>query len=199
MKVLLLSTPLNDAWVNVDPAANTGYPMGLPYLHAALEAHGHTVLTLPLNHVALVVADREIASALATFQPDVVGFNILSDSRVAAFAWIRRILAEYPQMQVLVGGVHATTMRRQIVEHFRGVIVVIGEGEVTTVALLAALAEAAPLHTVAGIAFHDGTRYVETAGRPLIDDLDQIPFPNHKLFFTPSPFQGAGRTCAYML
>ncbi|MBF0137657.1 MAG: B12-binding domain-containing radical SAM protein [Magnetococcales bacterium] len=199
MKILLLATPFNDAWINPLLPANTGYPMGLPYIHAVLEQHGHTVTTLPLNHIAPADADRIIQQTLEDFQPEVVGFNILSDSRVSALAWIKRIHHDHPRIQIIAGGVHATTMREQIVRHFPRVVIVVGEGELTTPELITALQHQTPLDAVAGIAFWNGQQYVETPSRPLLDNLDQLPFPKHELFFTPSGFQAPGRTWAFML
>ncbi|MBF0178146.1 MAG: cobalamin-dependent protein [Magnetococcales bacterium] len=199
MNILLLATPFNDAWVNEHPAANTGYPMGIPYIHAVLENLGHKVTSLPLNHMAADVADQLIQQALEQCRPDVVGFNILSDGRTTAFVWIRRIQRDYPHIRILAGGVHATTMREQVVRHFPRVVVVVGEGEETVPELLSVLERNGSLEQVAGIAYWDGQRHVETPSRPLIQDLDRLPFPKHDIFFTPSRFQGSGRTCAYML
>jgi len=60
--------------------------------------------------------------------------------------------------------------------------VCIGEGEETIVELIKALAEKQPLGNVLGIAYRDGASIVINDRRPLIKDIDTIPFPAYELF-----------------
>lgn len=60
--------------------------------------------------------------------------------------------------------------------------IVIGEGEKTIVELVQALAQHKPLAGVPGLAFRNGKKAVVNKKRPLIRDLDSIPFPAYDLF-----------------
>lgn len=60
--------------------------------------------------------------------------------------------------------------------------VVMGEGEETVVDLLNAIGVNRPLSTVKGIAYRDGDRVVINERRPLIKDIDSIPFSAYELF-----------------
>jgi radical SAM superfamily enzyme YgiQ (UPF0313 family) len=60
--------------------------------------------------------------------------------------------------------------------------VVMGEGELTIVELLDARAAGRSLKDIEGIAFRDGDTVVINKRRPLIKDIDSIPFPAYELF-----------------
>jgi radical SAM superfamily enzyme YgiQ (UPF0313 family) len=60
--------------------------------------------------------------------------------------------------------------------------IVIGEGEMTIIELLNALKHNMPLKEVKGIAFRENGKVVINERRPLINDIDSIPFPAYDLF-----------------
>ncbi|MCK5628534.1 radical SAM protein, partial [Candidatus Bathyarchaeota archaeon] len=60
-------------------------------------------------------------------------------------------------------------------------IVVRGEAENTVVDLAGCIKKRDSLKTVKGISFRSGREVVSTPKRPLIKDLDSLPFPNRKL------------------
>jgi radical SAM superfamily enzyme YgiQ (UPF0313 family) len=57
-----------------------------------------------------------------------------------------------------------------------------GEGEVTIVEVLDALSNNKALTSIKGIAFRDGDKIIINEDRPLIQDIDTIPFPAYHLF-----------------
>ena len=60
--------------------------------------------------------------------------------------------------------------------------IVMGEGEVAIVELLDALKNKRPFHQIKGIAFREGEHYVINERRPLIKDIDSLPFPAYEMF-----------------
>lgn len=61
-------------------------------------------------------------------------------------------------------------------------IIVRGEGEITIIELIRAIAGKRPLADILGIAYKDGPSVVVTGERPLIQDLETIPMPAYHLF-----------------
>ena len=57
-----------------------------------------------------------------------------------------------------------------------------GEGEITIIELLEALKGTKSLHQLQGIAFRDNEQIIINERRPLIADIDSIPFPAYDLF-----------------
>ena len=61
-------------------------------------------------------------------------------------------------------------------------VIVIGEGEKTILELLSAISTKKPLSKVKGIAYRDGDTVYINKRRPLIENIDDIPFPAYELF-----------------
>lgn len=61
-------------------------------------------------------------------------------------------------------------------------VVVIGEGEETVIELLDVLEDKGSLHDVKGIAFMENGRCFINERRPLIKNIDKLPFPAYQLF-----------------
>ena len=59
--------------------------------------------------------------------------------------------------------------------------VVTGEGEITVVEMLERLSRGSSLAGVEGVAFRDGDNIIKNPPRPLITDLDSLPFPAREL------------------
>jgi radical SAM superfamily enzyme YgiQ (UPF0313 family) len=57
-----------------------------------------------------------------------------------------------------------------------------GEGELTIVELMKALANKESFAPIKGIAYRDGEKIVINERRSLIRNIDEIPFPAYKLF-----------------
>lgn len=148
-----------------------------------MEGKGHTVETLYLNSEPEAECLERIFSVADEF--DVIGLQVFAHNRACTF----RVLERYPDRRVVIGGIHASTMYPGIIEKYRNVVAVIGEGEVT----FAELVERGAGPDVNGIAYWDGERVARTPDRELIADLDTLPIPKHELFFS------GGRTNANIL
>jgi len=116
-------------------------------------------------------------------KPDVVGLNILTPNRVSSFIIIDNIHKKYPNINIIIGGIHSSILYKQILKRFPFLIVVIGEGEVTTSELLEKLKNGQNIESVKGIAFVKDNTIILTSLRPLIENLDKLPFPKHEIFF----------------
>ncbi len=199
MKILLVSPPFEVEWRDPEIHHNSHYPLGIAYLHSYLETKGHVVETLALNSHTYSDADEIVGEKLRTFIPQVVGLNMLTSNRVSCFALIEHVRKNYPDMRIVIGGIHASDMYVQIIEKYPEVIAVIGEGEIVLGNLLAAFESHAELSSVNGIAYAEsatasGQYTVKVTPREkLIEDLDILPFPKHELFFH------GGRTVASLL
>ncbi len=175
--------------INPHDTAQTGYtnpPIGLLYLAGTLLEAG----------VAVEVVDgcREgraaIEAALARFCPDFVGIVCLTPARQKAFEAARIAKAFDPRIQVVIGGAHATIMPNQILESYPEIdVVVLGEGEQTLVEIVRGDA----LEGIKGIAYRHEGGIRKTSPRPLVKDLDTIPFPAwHLLDLRRYEARGAG-------
>lgn len=182
-KVLLVSPPLQ---VNTQVhSKDNSYGLGLAYLHSVLEREGYTIRTFSYNSSDPVEAGKAVTAELLGFKPDFFLVQIFTMNRVESFRILKKAKEIRPVMKVVVGGVHASIYPGQVLENFPVDCVVIGEGEVTIVELLETLSDGRDPSGVKGIAYKKDGRVVITDERPLIEDLDSLPFPKHELFMTP--------------
>src|SRR3989338_241189 len=189
-KILLVSPPLQ---VNAQaPSIDNSYGLGLAYLHAVLEKEGYEVRTRSYNNSAPAASAAAGEAELAAFKPDFFLVQVFTMNRVESFKTIKRARELLPGLRIIAGGVHASIYPAQLLDNYPVDCVVIGEGEVTIVELLKALTSGADLGEVKGIAYRRGGATVLTAQRPLIEDLDAIPFPKHGLFIENEPLREMG-------
>ena len=102
---------------------------------------------------------EEIANIIRLEKPAVIGVSCWSYNRFACLALARIAKSIDPNIVVVFGGVHATFLDRQILSHYPEVdYIVRGEGEVTFLKLLEALAGDLDIATIDGLTFRrDGT------------------------------------------
>jgi len=176
-------------------------PLGLMHLAAYLEMHSIPVKILDAN--VLGFGPQRTALEVKRSGADIVGITSATPIIKIAQATMDAIRSANPRVVGLMGGVHPTFMPEQVLERCMGLDVVVrGEGEETLLELARALdgfsweglGGRSPgsgrqrlfsglLAKIAGIAYRDpdcsGVRL--TPPRPLIKDLDALPFPARHL------------------
>lgn len=192
MKILLISSNFEEVSLitasfryklGVKIAESSHYPLGLAYLHAYLEKN-FEVRTLFLNNRSYEDCFEETIKTIEEFRPDLVGFQIITANRISTYKLLKHIHANYPRIKQLIGGIHATLMYEQLVKKFPYVIALLGESEITFNELAFELNGPDPqLKKIDGIAFFENGMIVKTNPRKLIENLDDLPFPKHELFF----------------
>jgi len=199
-KILLVSPPLQ---VNAQAHfKDNSYGLGLAYLHAVLEKEGYDIRTRSYNNSEPSEAAAAMETEILEFRPDFLLVQVFTMNRVESYKIIRRAKELAPGAKIVAGGVHASIYPAQILDNYPADCVVIGEGEATIVELLPVLGEGGDLSAVKGIAYRREGGTVFTPPRPLIEDLDSLPFPKHGLFITTEPLREMGciltsRGCPY--
>ena len=155
-------------------------PLGIPYIYSFLESKGEKVSSSFLNpHFPDI---QNLCTIIESESPTIIGVELNTELRIQAYKVIEAINHSYPKIKILVGGFHATTMYQQILTKYPYLICVLGEGEETINAVIHSFAHTESLHTVRGLAFMKSGTIVKTPARPLIQNLDTLPFPKHSLF-----------------
>ena len=186
-KVLLITTSFEGIKENkiAETSEEMHYPLGLAYLHSYLESKKHQVECLALNHKTKEVCLKEIIKRLEIFSPELVGFQVLTSTRVSTYEAIDYLIKHFPKIKIVLGGIHATIMHKQLIEKYPQTLVVLGEGEVTMHELAIELKKKRPsFKKIDGLAYSLKGKAVRNKKRELIKDLDSLPFPNHKDFLT---------------
>jgi anaerobic magnesium-protoporphyrin IX monomethyl ester cyclase len=130
------------------------------------------------------LTNDQFASRIADFAPALVGFTCLSATVVAASRLAGVIKTHSPETFTVAGGPHISAMPQRALEEFQAFdAVVFGEGEETLLEICQRLSDAKKpnLAGVRGVAHRKGPEIVVEQGRPLIEDLDMLPFPARHL------------------
>jgi anaerobic magnesium-protoporphyrin IX monomethyl ester cyclase len=166
-------------------------PIGLAYLAAVLEKADYELALIDCQ--ALEIDHKMLGAKLAFFKPDVVGITSVTPFIQSTLLAARVAKETCPNTLIILGGPHATFMDSQILSENSDVdIIVRGEGEETLLELLLNLSCAGNLHDVSGISFRKDGHVVRTPNRPLIQNLDELPYPAYH-YFALNKYQFFGR------
>jgi len=154
-------------------------PLGLAYIASSLEREDHKVEILDASILNMSYSD--VLNWLIKFDPGAIGITTLTPHFWQVKALSHLIKRELPNVPLIFGGPHATVLPKQTLEETPADIVVIGEGESTTVELAEAIEMKRAPDDVKGLMYRDGARIVFTGYRAPIGNLDDIPFPARHL------------------
>ena len=162
----------------VKPAGRTGLgfalaliPIGLEYVAASIEDIVDEVNVLDM----LYEKRHSFLYFLDLFRPDLVGISMSatehkSGLRIASIAKKRGIVT-------VLGGYHPTAIPDELLSHKQVDMVVRGEGELT----MKELVQRGSPEGVLGISYKENNKVIHNPDRPLIGDLDSLPFPARHL------------------
>lgn len=173
----------------VSSQINYWQPLGTLYVAAVLQRAGHEVKFLN----GAFMTHEEILKDIEGFKPAFIGIYSTT------FGWqkairtaldIRRIL-EYSDRQsntnenifITVGGPYPIAMQERCLEDAGECLdaVVTGEGEFTSLEMIERLQAGKNLEGVQGVIYRENGKIIKNPPRPLITDLDSLPFPAREL------------------
>lgn len=208
MRVTLVNPP----WQFYNPVKL--YPLGLCYLGASLREEGRSQVAMVDLNVEVTgpggVVQRSLGLVDVT-NPDVVGLSCWTVQAPFVVEFVRHYKARHPEVTVVLGGIHASAAAEEMMRLCPADVVVRSEGERTLSEVLAALEQRWGLEGVRGISFRQGENVVTTGARPLIRELDSLPFPaydmlppveryqplNRKFVFSVTASRGCVHHCAF--
>lgn len=123
-----------------------------------------------------------ILDGLAAWKPDIVAFSVISDN----YRWtleLARAARSRTGAKIVFGGVHPTSLPERTLAEGTPDFIVAGEGEGAFPELVNALAAGGDPSRIANVGGRSGGKAWLNPPRPLIKDLDSLPFPDKDLFF----------------
>ena len=194
---ILFTTPplsLEKRYGSLAGGGSSSPSLGILMLAAVARHHGFASTVIDAS--ALELSEQELLHRITTLTPDIIGISSTTLAIGNANALAAAVKRQFPSIITLVGGPHATAIPVETLERFSSLdIAVVGEGEETIAELLAAFQNGTPLASVTGIVYREGSRLHTTGRRPLISNLDALPFPAWDLLdgfpekYLPAPFK----------
>lgn len=156
--------------------------LGIAYLAAELLKEGFHCEVIDgkmegLTHKAMI--ERALA-----FKPDVLGITSMTHDIFRAHDIAGELKGSLPDLNVILGGPHATAVPEETLEGFPNFdLLILGEGETTIVEVMKKI-DNGPLEDldVNGIGFRYGNKIRVKPGYDFIADIDSIEFPAWGLF-----------------
>lgn len=174
MKVLLVVYD-NDSYISV-------FPLGIAYIASVCRKAGHEVKIY--NQDIYHFPESHLTDLLNTERFDVVGVGV-----IGGYYQYRKLLKMSNAINearnrpfYIIGGHGPSPEPEYFLKKTQADVAVIGEGEHTIVDLLKTLEQKNELANVQGIAFMKESKFIQTTRRPLIQNIDEIPFPAWDLF-----------------
>lgn len=181
MKVLLIAPNYLKVYSYVsEEATMISPPMGLAYIAGYLRANGITVEVSDL--AALRATDEKAKQLIAQSNADMVAMAATTNTIMLAYDLAKIAKEVLPHAKVAVGGPHPTMEPIRTLEECSEIdYCIISEAEETMLELSLALTESKPINTILGISYRDKNVVKVTPSRPLIQNLDRLPFPARDL------------------
>lgn len=158
---------------------------GIAYIEQELKRNHYDVEILDIDGNRF--CKEEVSEFIKKSNADLIGIGGL----VTIYPYLDWLIPEIrkrkPEIEIILGGAIASSLRERCFERFDIDIEVIGEGEVTIIELIKELNGNRNLASVRGIGFRDNGKIIFTEKRPLMESLEGIPiidyspFPQEKL------------------
>lgn len=164
-----------------DIEVHVNYPVGLGLISSMLKREGHEVAIMHLNEEIGFPFDRKrVMDVFDEFEPELVAVSTTSNQysygkQVASMFKARR------DIPIVFGGIHPTIATEEVIAHPAIDIACQGEGEFAMLELADALSNGNNL-AIANIWSKRNGSLQTNPVRPLVDDLDNLPFPDRQGF-----------------
>uniref|UniRef100_A0A7C4WDV8 Radical SAM protein n=1 Tax=Geoglobus ahangari TaxID=113653 RepID=A0A7C4WDV8_9EURY len=150
-------------------------PLGLGYLASCLRERGFRVEIIDdlVERLSFDQILKRIKNSL------IVGITSTTPTFNAALRYAKKIKEAFPNIFVIMGGVHATFKPYDALKYADAVC--IGEGEETIVEVTERVESGKSLEGIRGIIYKERDKIFVNSPRKFIENLDMIPFPAYDL------------------
>ncbi len=179
--------------------------IGVQMLSAMLRRTGHETRLFfdPLLFDDMLLSVKPLARAfdhstllldrLADWNPGLVCFSVVTFDHAWARRSARRVRERLPRTKIVFGGIHITSVPDEVLAEGEADFVVVGEGEGAIVDLAAALESGGDPGVIDNVGVLGG---LVRPPRPLVQDLDALPFADKSLYYDEHPLFRIGYTIA---
>ena len=170
-------------------SASVALPLGLAYLAGTLEAEGiefsvvDCVASAPTTkrryHKGYLIGlpHEKILDRIPS-DTTIVGLSIIFTHEWPAMVRLIDLIREArPEITIICGGEHITSMPEFSMATSKADFMVLGEGEETLIELLRTIDSGKSMNEIDGLVYRDGDRIVTNKRRARRIDLDNIPWP----------------------
>jgi len=168
------------AFVYIDPSYQHMGPfhIGLASLIAFLRQGGHEC---QFFHLLGNIREEEYVEFLKKNRPDIAAFSLITNA-FPRLAPLVALTKQHSDARVICGGAHAMLYPEEVFKIDGVDMVGIGEGEGVLLDLCNRLQSGGDISNIPNLWIKHDKEIVRNALRPLIEDLDTLPFPDREVF-----------------
>lgn len=169
--------------------------LAIEFLSGFLKKHGHQVEVVldPSLFATEAIASKKLAKVfditdeivyqVNEMKPDLIGFSVFTFNYQRCLELAKEIKKVNKEIPIIFGGVHPISVPEVVIEEACVDMVCTGEGEYALLELLDSLKGGVKRTDIQNIWFKDKGNVIKNNIRPLIEDLDALPFPDKELFY----------------
>jgi len=150
--------------------------MSIMTLSAVLKSKGVNSLLIYSSR------QKEILDKIDLLKPQVIGYSLMYGSHWKYYELSRKIKKQYPHILQVAGGPF-TTFYPQAINEFPVDAIAIGEADLSLPNLIENFQKKGDLKDTKGFYFRVGDKIKKTELKNLLNNLDELPFPDRKLFY----------------
>lgn len=127
----------------------------------------------------LLDVKTELVDQIIKLKPDFIGFSVFTLNYQRTLKIARLIKKKLPNIPIIFGGIHPTSVPNIVIKEKCVDMVCVGEGEHALNDLL----KHPTLTNIKNIWFKKNNKIIKNPTRPLIKDLNKLPFPDKDAFY----------------
>ncbi len=153
---------------------------GILYLASYLKKHGHRVFLI--DNEVKNYSIEELLREIERIEPAVIGFGPTTPEFFNCIEIVRIIKKSF-KAKIVFGASHVSALPEETLKDYPEIDFVIrGEGEITMLEFLNALENGNSDYAgIKGLSFRRDEQIIYNEGRPFIDDIDTLPWPDRDL------------------
>lgn len=174
------------------------YQFGIAGISALLKKKGHRTNLLRIN---VDISKKLLIKIIKKINPDVIAFSFVTNHGYYVKKYSSFIKQEFKK-PIIAGGIHATISPEEVIQWPSIDVVCIGEGEYPMLEFIEALEKKKDYSKINNLWVKRGNKIIKNDLRPLIQDLNALPFGDRTIFYGNKKkirelYIMAGRGCPY--
>ncbi len=169
--------------IATDEPTYAGYfHYGIASLSSVLKKAGHKTSLIQFTKE---VSNKEFQEKIKVLKPDLIGFS----STTHAFPFVQKYAAaakKITKVPIICGGIHPTLSPKEVLEDKNIDMICRGEGEMALIELCQKLAKGQNIEDIENIWVKKEEKIYKNKIRPLISNLDSLPFFDREIFDYPN-------------
>jgi radical SAM superfamily enzyme YgiQ (UPF0313 family) len=136
----------------------------------------------------LFYSEKKVIKRIISQKPDIIAFSSLTDTYRLDISIARKIKHILPNVKIVFGGIHPTVLPEKVLRTGIADYVCVGEGEHAFCELVDNIRQKNFYPETKNICFLKDDIFIQNPIRPLISDIDTLPFPDKDLFYSRAPY-----------